>query len=53
MMCSEPCLGYSELLAQARQLHQALAFAAAVIASGESWSKQCEDIIGGALGRKP
>jgi len=33
------------------QLHEALAFAASVIKSGEPWTDTCERIIGGALSR--
>lgn len=35
--------------ARARQLGEALAFAASVIKSGETWTPTCEAVIGGAL----
>ena len=34
---------------EAKKLRHALAFARSVIKSGESWTEQCETIIGGAL----
>lgn len=38
-----------ELKEECRKLRHALAFARSVIKSGESWTEQCETIIGGAL----
>jgi len=36
-------------VAQNERLRKALAFAASVIKSGESWTATCEDVIGSAL----
>jgi len=38
-----------ELTERVKTLHQALAFAASVIKSGEPWTETCESVIGGAL----
>lgn len=35
--------------AENARLHEALAFAASAIKSGESWTPTCEEMIGGAL----
>jgi hypothetical protein len=35
--------------AEVARLREALAFAASVIKSGESWTTTCEEMIGGAL----
>jgi hypothetical protein len=39
----------ARLRAENERLRKALAFAASVIKSGESWTATCEDVIGGAL----
>lgn len=44
-------MGRKESEDRISELHHALAFAASVIKSGESWSATCEEIIGGALGK--
>lgn len=41
-----------EARSRAAVLENALAFAASVIKSGESWTTTCEDTIGGALRRE-
>lgn len=46
-------LEHTQLRAEIARLHEALAFAASAIKSGESWSATCEEMIGGALRREP
>lgn len=42
-------LEHTQLRAENARLYEALAFAASVIKSGESWTPTCEEMIGGAL----
>jgi hypothetical protein len=41
------------LEAENNRLYRALAFAASVIKSGESWTTTCDEVIGGALRHEP